>query len=303
MKNGQSIRQAITLDPALPGLVAQAATESGGFVGFWFDAENENWAYWTTEVADASASNVYYTPAECRDLLLERGFSELIEVEASSDITLDLDNLDETGAPLFRQYDGQLQPQPAYVEMDEDGEVTACYSGEIGNGVPSYVWHHRTLRWSVPSTVRGRVLKYLLERDDVVDLLERIHAGHAVDWDGNNHVGKLDADAQSASAELEVLLDNDIGGADSCAVWDAGEWLQNSPLADLWPAGQTLDGAENNVNYLATAEDVTLTGDVRDVLLDMAERRHDKGASITAEQRLALIEYDRIEDDELDAPQ
>jgi hypothetical protein len=75
MNTAQSIRQAITLDPALPELVAQAASERDGFVGFYFDGEE--WNYWTAERADATASNCYYTPEECRALLIEKGFTEL----------------------------------------------------------------------------------------------------------------------------------------------------------------------------------------------------------------------------------
>jgi hypothetical protein len=78
MNNAQSIRQAITLDPALPELVAQAAMEPVNFVGFYFDEFNETWDYWTAERADATASNCYYTPEECRSLLIEKGFLELV---------------------------------------------------------------------------------------------------------------------------------------------------------------------------------------------------------------------------------
>ena len=72
-----SIRQALTLDPALPALVAQASRLQAGFVGFYFDEAAEEWAYWTAEAADASASN-YYTPAECREILISRGFPEMV---------------------------------------------------------------------------------------------------------------------------------------------------------------------------------------------------------------------------------
>lgn len=78
MNNAQSIRQAITLDPALPHLVSVAASEPVNFIGFWFDTVNDCWAYWTAYAAEASATNCYYTPAECRSLLIEKGFPELV---------------------------------------------------------------------------------------------------------------------------------------------------------------------------------------------------------------------------------
>ena len=75
---GQSIRQAITLDPELPGLVSVACMEPVNFIGFYFDAVSESWDYWTAYAAEATASNCYYTPAECRSLLIEKGFEELL---------------------------------------------------------------------------------------------------------------------------------------------------------------------------------------------------------------------------------
>jgi hypothetical protein len=76
MNNAQSIRQAITLDPALPHLVSVAASEPVNFIGFYFDGEE--WNYWTAYAAEATASNCYYTPEECRSLLIEKGFLELV---------------------------------------------------------------------------------------------------------------------------------------------------------------------------------------------------------------------------------
>jgi len=76
-------------------------------------------------------------------------------------ITYKLDNLSERDA-LFRQFPRQYDVQPAYVQMDEDGIVSAYYSGEIGYSVPSYVWHNRTLRWRVHPSTDGHALRDLL---------------------------------------------------------------------------------------------------------------------------------------------
>jgi hypothetical protein len=78
MNNAQSIRQAITLHLDLPHLVALAAMEPDNFIGFYFDETSESWQYWTAERADATATNCYYTPDECRQLLITRGFQELL---------------------------------------------------------------------------------------------------------------------------------------------------------------------------------------------------------------------------------
>ena len=73
---GTSIKYAIKLDSTLPALVAAAALEQACHVGFFFDEVCEVWDYWTTDTPDASASNCYYTPLECRALLIENGLSD-----------------------------------------------------------------------------------------------------------------------------------------------------------------------------------------------------------------------------------
>jgi len=100
-------------------------------------------------------------------------------------VTLDLSNLRDSLAPLFHRYPRQTSPQGAHVELGEAGAVSADWNGEIGNGVPVAVYHKLTLRWSVPSAVSGAALADYLEVDGLA-LLERVHAGHATQWDGSN---------------------------------------------------------------------------------------------------------------------
>lgn len=71
-----------------------------------------------------------------------------------STITIHTDTLRGHAAPLYHQYPQQSQPQPAYIEITEDGDVSAGYSGEIGGAVPMAVWHHRTLRVPVHAAMR-----------------------------------------------------------------------------------------------------------------------------------------------------
>lgn len=38
------------------------------------------------------------------------------------------------------------------------------------------------------------------------ELLERVHAGHSIEWDGHNSKGRLDDDAAAASEEIEGVI-------------------------------------------------------------------------------------------------
>jgi hypothetical protein len=217
-------------------------------------------------------------------------------------IKLNLTNLTETAdlAPLYCKYPDQVRPQPAYVMLDDDGEVTADWSGEIGSSTPMRCWHGVDMRWSVAAAIKPIALIDYLQ-GEALPLLERIHAGHSVDWDGNNHVGSLSDDAQEASDDLRIGLEMFGYEYDRIAVWDVSEWLFNcNKLTDHW-RDQSLDEAVTSIEAGATSESVKLLGDVRDELLDEVERRFDEaGDELTDVHVAALLADGRITQEQVD---
>ena len=175
-------------------------------------------------------------------------------------------------APVYTKYSSEFTPQPAYIRMDEDGEIDAWVNGEIGNAVPASIWNGRTLTWRVPSDVKGEALLAFVQEHQA--LFERVYLGHEVDWDGHNHVGTLDDDAQEASEEIEqaaeALRDETI---DVCSM---AEWMRaegNNKLRDLWAADQSLEDAAEEAE--ASARDALRDGvwvtdpeSAKDVLLE-----------------------------------
>lgn len=124
---------------------------------------------------------------------------------------------------LHQHYRGQTSAQPCHVELDcEAGTLTADYSGEIGNGVPVAVWHNRTLRWTIPCLTADAANALL---DEVLPIAERIVAGYSRRWDGHNHVGEFDADAEAAREEMASLVDGrEFGEGEKVEEWDACDW-------------------------------------------------------------------------------
>lgn len=116
---------------------------------------------------------------------------------------------------LYAHYAGQIEPQTAYVALDEDGDVYTDYSGEIGNAVPAGVWHGKDLRFPVPAETNAYALNFWLREPEQMELLERIHAGNLIRWDGNNYVGRLDYDGEAAADEFRQRLDAVTGWDDS----------------------------------------------------------------------------------------
>jgi len=127
-------------------------------------------------------------------------------------------------APLYHRYTGQTDPQPAYLEIDPGaGTVRADWNGEIGSAVPFGVYQGRILRVPVPCYAHGPSLARELESEPVRAMLERIIAGHSVEWDGSNNIGRLTKDAQAAVAELEEWLES----VAQTEVWDAADWYSS----------------------------------------------------------------------------
>ena len=56
------------------------------------------------------------------------------------------------------------------------------------------------------ATCSGFSLEDDIEGEETRSLLSRIHHDHSVEWDGPNHFGNLDDDAQAARVELESAL-------------------------------------------------------------------------------------------------
>lgn len=183
--------------------------------------------------------------------------------------------LAEDEAPLFFQYKDQHQPQPAYIEMDENGRVSADWDDAIGGGVPMKVYNRRTLRWPIPNSIRRQALCDFIEQPEVISLLERIHAGHEVVLDRqNNRVGSLSDDALDASAALREKLEG-IDENDLANIWSTESWLANANLRDIWPADKSLDEALDEMNKTAKNDGIYLYGDLEKTVLDIAAYEFD----------------------------
>ena len=65
---------------------------------------------------------------------------------------------------------------------------------------------------------------------DLGELLDRIARGHSEEWDGNNTVGTLTADAQEAEEELVDRINE--AEFELPNTWLAGEWLDGDPHDD-----------------------------------------------------------------------
>jgi len=203
-----------------------------------------------------------------------------------------LDALGDGLAPLYDRVGNDLHPRPAYLRLNEDGEVGFWVN--YSDGTPEPVWHGRDLLWSLNPRLTREALRALANDDRVASLLERVYAGLSSEWDGSNRVGRLSDDAEAASEELEALLEREYNECDSCLVKiaDAGRWLWDAHtrsldgLSSLWSPDVPLDEAVASLEADATSDGYLLDGDLEAELLEALEMVGDEDPdALTGEHR------------------
>jgi hypothetical protein len=104
---------------------------------------------------------------------------------------------------LHCQYQGQINPQPIYAELDpENRTVMVDYSGEIGNAVPVDVWNGRVLRWILPTgTTKAMAREWYREAKP---MLKAICNEHNEQWNGSNWIGSLSEKGRELEHEIEL---------------------------------------------------------------------------------------------------
>ena len=186
---------------------------------------------------------------------------------------------------LHQHYRGQTAAQPCHVELDCDGgSLRASYDGIIGSGVPFSVWHSRTLRWQIPCLTADAANALL---DEVLPIAERIVAGYSCRWDGHNHVGAFDEDAEAAREEMASLISGrEFGEGEQVEEWDARDWFGGigGHDAQRGSVGITAATTDEELDAVETREDAEagariITGLRRHLEMLREEARADAAAA------------------------
>jgi hypothetical protein len=186
----------------------------------------------------------------------------------SKKITVSFDAPAGSVPPLYSHYDGQILPQPAYVELNlETGEVDAIVSGEVGNGMPAAVWHGVIRRYPLNNALTSDQIIEAIE--SVRPALERIICGSDVVMDDqSNWVGRLNEDAMIAEEELSsVPIGADI---EASVTNNIAEYLgdHNWPGCSYPQGDQTVNGFISDLETSNGDDKIWFVGDFRDELFD-----------------------------------
>ena len=90
----------------------------------------------------------------------------------------------------------------------------------------------------------------------------RIHAGHSVEWDGSNHVGRLTQDAVDASYALERMCATTWSNVDHAEIWSCENWLPD--LRPLDAAGNVTGWRDDDAVGLRINSETTLSANATD---------------------------------------
>jgi len=103
----------------------------------------------------------------------------------------------------LRTYPQQSEPQARYFEIHADGRILFNWDAEIGNAVPSAVWHNLIHRIGSSFTTKKEAREfYTTHRVEFQNVVN----GMGEKWDGNNTVGTLTIEAEEILTDLSYAL-------------------------------------------------------------------------------------------------
>jgi len=155
-------------------------------------------------------------------------------------IVFDLDNLDhcERLDDGFRDA-GVLRC--AFIEMSEAGVVSVRLGRNAECCVDRDIKHHGTsIRWCISSDAHGPSLKKLLQRADVVRLLEIIHVWHKY---------RVSIERMDVFCDFEKILSKDVVMSH---MLNPDGILSVYQFFEMWPVNKSLDEALNELIWKAT---------------------------------------------------
>jgi len=139
-----------------------------------------------------------------------------------SNIQYSLYNLKNVPVPLYHRYLGREKPQPAYVEMDNFGTVTANW---VKDNPP--ILSLGSFRWEVSPYADGESLAMLLESSRMQSLFHQVHEGARIAFSDNRFFVTLDPISITAESEIRSMLECESPLYSRCEFLNAKAWVES----------------------------------------------------------------------------
>ena len=101
-------------------------------------------------------------------------------------------------------YPNQITQQELFMDIFQNGTIEVDVNGEIGNSVPSKVYHGEILRLHIPSHMNGKDVKGFYR--DNKHFFATVLKGFSSEWNGSNFIGVLTDEASQAIESLRYKL-------------------------------------------------------------------------------------------------
>ncbi len=146
--------------------------------------------------------------------------------------------------PLYCRYDGQQEPQGAYIQLDtREGTLSADYTGEI-SGIPFGEYYGYLRRYDVSQHLNAEEIQKLLRY--LAPIAQRVLDGVTEHTDQNlNPDIRLSEAAEKAEEEIEkeceVNSEYSVAATDGAGVWPADHYYNSISHAEIGLTPQTTD--------------------------------------------------------------
>lgn len=164
----------------------------------------------------------------------------------------------ETNPEVDPYHSDTNQPTQTILRIYKNGdyEIVQDYDD---HATPMDEWLMQTLAYQIKDRPDQKAAKEYLESEEAVALVNRIHTGHSIEWDGSNHVGRLTDDAAEAVEDLLAA----IASLPECqmTICDAGDWFSGCEIgvSDATTDSE-IEALAEKLEADALAENVILAG-------------------------------------------
>jgi len=141
--------------------------------------------------------------------------------------------------PQFDPYRRTGQPSATVVELDPQRRLVTVDQEYDSGSTSMERWHGHVITWRVDGHPQEEDMRQWLE--DHMPQFAVICDSHSVEWNGNNHVGRMTDEASEAEAAIDRELAQGWPPFDpeqGWSLWDARDWLQDMP-AEWSPVGRS----------------------------------------------------------------
>lgn len=199
-------------------------------------------------------------------------------------------NLRGLDVPLFARHVDRPAPYRAFVQMQEDGIITAGIYDQLDYADPLLVRRGLLLSWDVHPAANGNDLADLMESDKVQKLFRRVERG----WRRGYQLDGLSKDAQDASDELTKIFAPESGNYTVMKILRADDWIgAGFDLIDLNMAGSVKACALKMRTY--DPESIAILGDLEEAVVERADQmirdrlQYDGGRNDVVTRSIAIL--------------